>query len=128
MIKEFISFKWRLFLLLLAAYLIHFFFLKNEIDPTINKMLNVSYLGNFLITAAVFFVLNLLKEKQAKNLGFIFLFTSLFKFVFFYFSLDPTFQADGTTSRQEFFLFFIPYSLSLAIEVRALVKTLNKSL
>lgn len=128
MIKEFISFKLRLFLFLLVAYLIHFFFLKNEVDPSVIKMLNVSYIGNFIITAAVFFVLNLLKEKQAKNLGFIFLFTSLFKFVFFYFSLEPTFQADGITSRLEFFLFFIPYSLSLIIEVRALVKTLNKSL
>ena len=127
MIKEFITFKLRLFLFLLAAYFIHSFLIKNQIDPVLNKMLNVSYLGNLIITAAVFFVLTFLKEKQAKNLGFIFLFTSLFKFAFFYFLFEPTFQADGQTSSLEFFLFFVPYSLSLIIEVTALVKTLNKS-
>ena len=127
MIKEFITFKLRLFLFLLAAYFIHSFLIKNQIDPVLNKMLNVSYLGNLIITAAVFFVLTFLKEKQAKNLGFIFLFTSLFKFAFFYFLLEPTFQADGQTSSLEFFLFFVPYSLSLIIEVTALVKVLNES-
>ncbi|MDA8956068.1 hypothetical protein N9H19_00400 [Flavobacteriales bacterium] len=126
MIKEFIAFKLRLFLFLLAAYFIHFFIIKNHIDPVLNNMLNASYLGNLIITAAVFFVLTFLKEKQAKNLGFIFLFTSLFKFAFFYYLLQPTFQADGLTTKLEFFLFFVPYSLSLTIEVTALVKTLNK--
>ena len=126
MIKEFIVFKLRLFLFLLGAYILHFFIIKNHADPVLNNMLHVSYLGNLIITSVVFFVFIFLKEKQSKNLGFIFLFTSLFKFGFFYFLLQPTFQLDGLISRLEFFVFFAPYSLSLIIEVTALVKTLNK--
>lgn len=127
MIKKLIRFKAVLLLLLALCYGLHYFFIKELINPVLFKMFQLSYLGNFIITSIVYFALILLNQKQAKNLGFIFLFTTLFKFAFFYFLLQPTFSLDNITSRLEFFVFFIPYSLSLVVEVRALIKTLNKA-
>jgi hypothetical protein len=127
MIRELVNFKVSLFLFLALSYLLHYFIIKQQIDPLLVKMFKLSYLGNFIITSSVFFILILFNKRQAKNLGFIFLFTSFFKFAFFYFLLQPTFQLDNITTRLEFFIFFVPYSLSLILEVRALVKTLNKA-
>lgn len=127
MIKHFLKFKVWLFFLLLASFAIHYFFLKDQFNQEFSNLFQRSYLGNFIITSIVYFVLLFLKEKQSKNLGFVFLFTSFLKFIFFYGALYPSFNQDGIISRTEFFVFFIPYAVSLIFEVRSLVVVLNDS-
>lgn len=125
MIKHFLKFKVWLFFLLLASFAVHYFFLKDQFNQEFSNLFQRSYLGNFIITSIVYFVLLFLKEKQSKNLGFVFLFTSFLKFIFFYGALYPSFNQDGVISRTEFFVFFIPYAVSLIFEVRSLVVVLN---
>ena len=127
MIKHFLKFKVWLFFLLLASFAVHYFFLKDQFNQEFSNLFQRSYLGNFIITSIVYFVLLFLKEKQSKNLGFVFLFTSFLKFIFFYGALYPSFNQDGVISRTEFFVFFIPYAVSLIFEVRSLVVVLNDS-
>ena len=127
MIKHFLKFKVWLFFLLLASFAVHYFFLKDQFNQEFSNLFQRSYLGNFIITSIVYFVLLFLKEKQSKNLGFVFLFTSFLKFIFFYGALYPSFNQDGVISRTEFFVFFIPYAASLIFEVRSLVVVLNDS-
>ncbi|MGC6471110.1 MAG: hypothetical protein ACON4E_07580 [Flavobacteriales bacterium] len=127
MIKHFLKFKVWLFFLLLASFALHYFFLKDQFNQEFSNLFQRSYLGNFIITSIVYFVLLFLKEKQSKNLGFVFLFTSFLKFIFFYGALYPSFNQDGVISRTEFFVFFIPYAVSLIFEVRSLVVVLNDS-
>ena len=127
MIKHFLKFKVWLFFLLLASFAIHYFFLKDQFNQEFSNLFQRSYLGNFIITSIVYFVLLFLKEKQSKNLGFVFLFTSFLKFIFFYGALYPSFNQDGIISRIEFFVFFIPFAVSLIFEVRSLVVVLNDS-
>ena len=127
MIKHFLKFKVWLFFFLLASFALHYFFLKDQFNQEFSNLFQRSYLGNFIITSIVYFVLLFLKEKQSKNLGFVFLFTSFLKFIFFYGALYPSFNQDGVISRTEFFVFFIPYAVSLIFEVRSLVVVLNDS-
>ena len=67
MIKKLIRFKAVLLLLLALCYGLHYFFIKELIDPVLFKMFQLSYLGNFIITSIVYFALILLNQKQAKK-------------------------------------------------------------
>jgi hypothetical protein len=127
MIKHFVAFKLWLFFVLALSFAAHYFLLKNLMTPDFLNSFKISYLGNFIITSVVFFFLLWLKERQAKNLGFVFLFTSMLKFLFFYLALHPTFMLDNQITKPEFFSFFVPYTLSLVLEVSSLVKVLNQS-
>jgi hypothetical protein len=126
MIKIFLGFKLKLSLALIISFAIHYMAIKPYLTPVFLDLFTTSYFGNFVITGVVFFVIILLQKTQAKKLGFVFLFTSLFKFAFFYFLLYPSFMSDLVVSKLEFFSFFIPYSVSLTLEVTALVKALNQ--
>ena len=70
----------------------------------------------------------LIKEKgdDSFSVGDVYLGTSL-KFLFFFLFIYPVFNADGDLSSMEFATFFIPYSLTTAVETVVLVQQLNRS-
>lgn len=74
----------------------------------------------------IFYVLLRLAIEKSQYLGFVFLVGSALKFLIYFLVFDPLFKQDGDLTRVEFFLFFVPYFASLAVETFALVKLLGK--
>ncbi len=85
------------------------------------------YLLNTLLASLIHFVILRLRDRHSDKLGFIFLIGSSLKFLFFFLFIYPVFNADGDLSSMEFATFFIPYSLTTAVETVVLVQQLNRS-
>jgi len=105
-----------------ALYCIHGWMLYSGFSPA----LSLSYGANVFLAAAGYFIIYKLRLKHPDKLGFIFMGLSGIKFLVFFTLLQPMYNADGTMSTIEFGMFFIPYSVTTAIETVVLVRTLNK--
>jgi len=82
---------------------------------------------NFVMALIVYVAMLYLARKKSTYLGFLFLGGSAFKFAVYFLLIDPVFRADGKLSFSEFFLFFIPYLICLAIETLAVIGLLKKN-
>jgi len=91
-----------------------------------STVLFLSYGVNVVLAAVGYFTIYKLRMKHPDKLGFIFMGLSGIKFLVFFLLLQPLYSADGTMSTIEFGMFFIPYSVTTAIETVVLVRTLNK--
>lgn len=114
------------FSILLVVFIAHIsilYFLNHNIFA--NRILT-SYLGNLLLTVAIFAFIYKNRVKKTERLGFFFLGGSMVKFTLFFIFLNPFFMQDGSVSRLEFLSFFIPYSVALSVETRQLIKELNR--
>ena len=105
-----------------ALFCIHGWTLSSGFSP----VLSLSYGVNVVLAAAGYFTIYKLRLKHPDKLGFIFMGLSGIKFLVFFLLLQPLYNADGTMSTIEFGMFFIPYSVTTAIETVVLVRTLNK--
>ena len=85
----------------------------------------LSYAVNFVICIASFFALAKLSKKDSTNLGYVFLAFSMLKFGVYFLGFRFYFQIDDVVSKSEYSVFFIPYLISILIEVSFLIKTLN---
>ncbi|MDT7831333.1 hypothetical protein RQM59_03020 [Flavobacteriaceae bacterium S356] len=90
-----------------------------------NKII-LAYVVNIGVALLVFNVLYFFREKFKKQLGFLFLFGSVLKFALFFILFNGAYRADGEVSGFEFSAFFIPYAITLIVEVYSLAKWLNK--
>lgn len=84
------------------------------------------YLVNFGLALLIYIAILKMAEEKSKYLGFVFLMGSAFKFAAYFLIFDPLFEQDGNLSKVEFFLFFIPYLVSLFAETIALAKLLRR--
>lgn len=84
------------------------------------------YLVNWVLALSITFLLYALRIKQAENLGYIFMLSSLVKFAIFFFWFYPLYKSDGDVTKVEFAQFFIPYIISLTTETVFLINILNK--
>lgn len=84
------------------------------------------YVFNYTLTLLFYFALIYFKEKKASQLGFVFLFSSLVKFVLFFILLAPILNFEGSVRSATFFSFFVPYSISLFLEIFYIIRLLNK--
>ncbi len=115
-----------IFSILLAVFITHIsvlYFLNHDLFA--NRIIAV-YIGNFLLTVAIFSYIYINKEKKTDSLGFLFLGGSMVKFILFFIFLNPFYMQDGLVSRLEFLSFFVPYSVALSVETQQLIKELNK--
>lgn len=126
MIKSSIKFVGLLSLSMLLVFGIHLFVLNILSFPLFENKIIAAYVFNFILAITIVFILTFLQNKAAGSLGFIFMAGSLFKFLLYFMFFNSSFKEDGDISRLEFASFFIPYSISLIIEVVFLSKTLNK--
>lgn len=126
MSNPFLSFTIKATVLLTVAFCIHLGILKLLKLPIFENRIVLSYGVNLLLIVVVFGALFLLKNKYKSQLGFLFLFGSLFKFAVFFIVFYPFYKADSQISRLEFAAFFVPYSLGLIIETFSLSKWLNE--
>lgn len=124
--KSIYRFTLGLFLILLIAFGIHLLTLNVIKLPLFDNKIILAYLVNFTIALATFIALFKLKEKMKNQLGFLFIAASFLKFIVFFLVFYPDYSSDQKMSTLEFSSFFIPYFISLVIEVFALTKMLNK--
>ncbi|MEN8789379.1 MAG: hypothetical protein ABF293_10830 [Flavobacteriaceae bacterium] len=123
--KGLLNFALRLFLVLAFLAGLHWAYLYTveiAIDPW---TIGFCYLVNFIMALAIFYVLLRLAREESQYLGFVFLVGSALKFLIYFLVFDPLFKQDGELTRVEFFLFFVPYFVSLMVETIALVKLLR---
>jgi hypothetical protein len=106
-----------------GLHLLSLYFLK---FPLFDNSIFGCYFFNAIVAVLTVLVLTLLQHKAAGSLGYIFMLSSLVKFGLFFIIFYPAFKEDGDINRLEFTSFFIPYAISLIVEVIFLSKTLNK--
>lgn len=120
------NFLIRLLVVTVMVFTMHVFVLTSFETPLLNNKLVLSYSINTVSAILIFLLLFVLRHRFKNQLGFIFLFGSVLKFVLFILILYKPFYADGILSRIEFFTFFIPYFFTHVIEIFSLSKWLNK--
>ncbi|WP_394747960.1 hypothetical protein [Spongiimicrobium salis] len=124
--KKLISFAGKLIIALAVLALLHMaYFYFRTLEVPVHLML-FGYGVNFILALVVYGFLLYFAERKSTQLGFLFLFGSALKFGVYFLVFHPMFKADGTLSKLEFFTFFFPYFICLAIETIALVKLLNE--
>lgn len=108
------------------AFVVHYVINSNLTkEPVETNKLIYSYVINVLLANGVIILLFALRKKLKDQLGFIFMASSILKFVCFFFLFYPEYNADGDLSRLEFLTFFIPYAICLITESVILSKFLN---
>ena len=106
------------FLLLLGlSFLIHV-----QVIPQARAFLVQSYTINALVALVALVLLNFGMEKKKNNLANLYLLTVALKLVVYFLFFHPRFRLDGTVTRLEFFMFFIPYALGLFAEIVVLAR------
>jgi F0F1-type ATP synthase assembly protein I len=108
------------------AFAIHLLVLNMLQLDLFANMIVEAYAINLVIAIVVYLVLFLLREKFKNQIGFLFILGSFFKFGLFFVIFHPAYKADDLISKPEFFAFFVPYILTLVVEVFSLSKWLNK--
>jgi len=118
------------FLIVMSSTLTIGFFLHHYLLSSILAIPEISwairgYAINGGLATAIFLGLLLFGKKGINNLGYIFVFASTIKLIFFFIVFRPHFNIDDVITKPEFFSFFIPYLLALVVEVFFLVQVLN---
>lgn len=126
MIETGLSFTLRLTLFLIVAFTGHAFVQHYIETGAFEKHIVLTYSFNFILAVLFFFILLYFKEKKSTQLGFIFLFSSVLKFILFLIFLGPILKTGEGLRSAEFASFFIPYSVSLSAEVYYLSRILSK--
>ncbi|MGB5429728.1 hypothetical protein [Eudoraea sp.] len=111
-------------LLIIGLFHAGFLFARNpDVDY---RLLLLGYLINFAMALGIYSAMLYFAEKQNKNLGFLFMFGSTLKFIFYFLIFDPIFMLDGKLTKVEFFIFFVPYFSCLLVETFALIKLMRE--
>jgi hypothetical protein len=116
-----------IFLLIFAVVLIvHLEVLSILGIPLWSNHIILSYCSNFVLAATILWVLFKVFDRNKDHVGFLFMGSSLLKFLLFFLVFYPTYKADGTVQKTEAVTFFIPYFTGLFLETGILVRKLNK--
>ena len=126
MTKALTSFIIRLTLLLGTSFFIHAWVQHTMHIGFYQENIIVCYLFNYILTGLFFFILLAAERKNSKQIGFIFLYSSLVKYLLFFFIIYPGFNSTEGLKSAEFAAFFIPYSLGMFAEIVYLIRVLNK--
>lgn len=120
------QFLWKIVLISAIVFGFHILVLHLLSFPLFENKIILSYTLNVGVALLVFNVLYIFREKFKKQLGFLFLFGSVLKFALFFIFFNGPYRADGEITRLEFLAFFVPYAITLIVEVYSLTKWLNK--
>ena len=103
--------------LLLTAFLLQSQWRSQIGMPARGDLLGESYLMHAGLAMGIVSVLFLLRNRAKHLIGFLFIGGSLLKFAFFFAFFYAPYIEDGHLDRGEFSAFFVPYVLSLILEV-----------
>lgn len=125
-INSFVKFAILLIALLLIAFLIEIgahHFMKIEL---FGGFIIGNYLFNFAITLFTYFIFLFLLMKNSKQLGFVFLGSSMLKFILFLVFIKPNLELEHGIRSLEFATFFVPYTVSTSLEAYYLIRHLRQ--
>jgi hypothetical protein len=108
--------------ILTIAFSIQFAFFISENIKFVGVL---SYLINYIVCVISFLILAHLSKKDSSNLGFVFLIFTLIKFGMYFLGFRFYFMQDDIVTKEEYSVFFIPYLLSVIVEVTFLIRHLN---
>lgn len=111
---------------LLLVFVVHLGTLQYLELTLFENRLPIAYLVNWILAILILFVMLHPPKRFKENLGFLFMFGSLLKFIFFFSFFYPYFLEDGIISRVEFFAFFAPYAACLVLETKLLINKLSE--
>jgi hypothetical protein len=127
-IKVILNFSWKLvaaLLITLATQILIY----NQLELIISfNALLFSNIFNFFMALLAVFLIYKLRYTHTQSLGYIFLLSTLFKFLGFYLFLSPILNEFYSEANRfsGFMLFFTSYVTALIVEIRCLIKLLNK--
>ena len=121
------EFSARLLVFLSAAFAIHVLVNTLMSVPVFQHQILASYAINTALAVGIFWGLTSLKKKYNNQIGFLFLASSIVKFLVFFLIFYGPYKADGEIVLLEFTSFFIPYTICLVLETFFLSKHLNKT-
>lgn len=127
-IKFFLNFSWKLVLALaLTLALQVLIYHQLALSLHFNTLL-FSNLFNFFMALFAVILIHRLRHSHTQSLGYIFLLSTLFKFLGFYVFLSPILDEFYSEANRfsGFMLFFTSYATALVVEIRALIKLLNE--
>jgi hypothetical protein len=107
--------------LLLHLYVLFFFKV-----PVTQNQLFLSYAANFFLAGSILWGLFIVFKKNSSQVGFLFMASSLLKFILFFMVFYPMYKVDGNLEKDEVLTFLIPYFTGLFLESFILVRKLNK--
>ena len=110
----------------LIVFSLHIGVLKLLDFPIFENKIVLAYVVNGILAIIIFIVFYKFKDMFKNQIGFVFVFGSFLKFVFFFLIFNKGYRADGDITALEFLAFFIPYFLCLIIEIFSITKWLNK--
>lgn len=90
------------------------------------NQLVLCYAFNFVLTLVFFSILTAFIHRNKSNTGFVFLYSSLIKFLLFFIFIYPGYENFNGVRSPEFASFFVPYALSISLEIYYLIRLLNK--
>jgi hypothetical protein len=127
-IKFILNFSWKLvaaLLITLATQILIY----NQLELIISfNAILFSNIFNFFMALLAVFLIYKLRYTHTQSLGYIFLLSTLFKFLGFYLFLSPTLNEFYSEANRfsGFMLFFTSYVTALIVEIRCLIKLLNE--
>lgn len=127
-IKFILNFSWKLvaaLLITLATQILIY----NQLELIISfNALLFSNVFNFFMALLAVFLIYKLRYTHTQSLGYIFLLSTLFKFLGFYLFLSPILNEFYSEANRfsGFMLFFTSYVTALIVEIRCLIKLLNE--
>ena len=110
-----------------VSYIAHGQILKDHDVSNSEAQLAPFYIMNLLMSIVTGLSIIYLSFRKSEITGFIFMGSSLIKFALFFLLFYGDLSENETTRKLQFVAFYIPYALSLFIEVWYLISHLNKS-
>ena len=127
-IKFILNFSWKLVVVLLITLATQIL-IYNQLELIISfNALLFSNIFNFFMALLAVFLIYKLRYTHTQSLGYIFLLSTLFKFLGFYLFLSPILNEFYSEANRfsGFMLFFTSYVTALIVEIRCLIKLLNE--
>lgn len=124
--RDFLRFSVIMLAVLTLSFIVHYVWISRSGSNLEDAVFFTSYLGNYIVAEIIMLGMIFTPKSLEPSRGFLFMFGSVFKFIFFFLFLYPVFQQDGTMQQHEFFTFFVPYGVCLATETKLLINRLSR--
>lgn len=108
--------------LLSISFCVHLYFVHGKM-PFAFDLLMLTYSFNLIFTILVLAVFQRVLRKGSKQIGSLFLITSMLKFLLFFVAISP--NLSGGVKSYAFAAFFIPYAICLTFEVLVTVRIIK---
>lgn len=121
-----LTFSMQLLVILTSVLTLHYLYFYLIGSNVFWNAWSISYLSNFCMTLVATYSIYRFRNSHTESLGYIFLIGSLVKLIVFAGCIQPVLMTYYPEKTAAFFLFFIPYTFALAVEIRVLIRLLNR--